>query len=182
MLCRNCGREIESQEMRFCPFCGTEIISRESLGDAQWLFGQIKSAYGDYMTWNLEYFANRGAGAATLALFTGNAAYKNSKEHSEFFDRVRDLAEKLCDTVRTENLGEVADSVLQYALLDCHSNDLPEADLMYMAAEQLFIPCIDVMSPEKAAGIYESYKKLRKKSPGFKPQDEILKKLKKAAK
>lgn len=183
MLCEKCGRELTGEDMRFCPFCGAEIADKGSADDANWLIGRIKAIYKEYLDWNLDFFAGRGAGSVVMSLFTGNSAYKNSPQHDEFFNKTREQADKLCELMKTQTgLEDRAEEILRFALIDCHSGTLKEADLMFLAAEQLFIPILDVLEPEAAAGLYEPYKMLRKRDSGFKPQAEILKKLKNTAK
>lgn len=182
MLCEKCGRELNGEDIRFCPFCGAEVAEQGSANDVNWHIGRIKALYKGYLDWNTEFFSKRGAGSAVLSLFTGNSAYKNSPQHDEFFNKTKAEAETLCEILRTQTgLEERAEEILRFALIDCHSDTMKEADLMFLAAEQLFIPAVDALSREGAERLYGPYKKLRKRDSGFKPQAELLKKLKSAS-
>ena len=122
--------------------------------------------------------AGESGGRRLLSLFTSNSPFKNSPEHGKFFDNVKDLTEKLLAVYQSgADNGGLLD-VLRFALIECHSGVKPETDYMLLAAEQLYLPFLELLSANAAAAILPEYRALRKKQPGFEIQTKILKKLK----
>ena len=181
-VCPACGKEIDNPEMRFCPFCGTALEQPEEApcGAAD-PAGEVRARYEAYLNWVESALSDREIGRVLSAMFTGNRAFKNSPEHERFLLDVQAMSERLTDRYRAGEQRETLPPLLRYVLVDCHSDTPQETDWMFLAAEKMFMPLLELLTREEAAALYPVYRRLRKKQPGLEIQKNIQKYLKRAA-
>lgn len=167
--CPACGRDVETDAARFCPFCGAELAPSAPAQPGG--LDALRAAYGGYDAWVEDYFRTEGTGSRLLSIVTGNGAFKNSPEHTAFLAQVAALAAALAPEERIP--------ALRFALLDCHDGRRQEVEWMFLAAEKEFIPLAERLSAAEAAELYPAYRALRRRAPGFPVQTTLLKTLKK---
>ena len=98
-----------------------------------------------------------------------------------FFNAVEKAAEEYAVALAEGNIErDSLPGLLKYVLLDCHAESDDWSDWMLLAAEKHFISLVEGLTAEEAALLYEPYRKLRRRSKGLPPQDDILRLLKKA--
>ena len=180
LICPNCGKECP-EGASFCPFCGALLPSRSVRGDADSMTELLRARYSAYDAWAGGVLAERNLGRVAIGWLTGNDAFKRSPEHERFLNDVQALTEELqtrCDA--GECIGELS-GLMRYVLIDCHAEVPQETDWMFLAAEKLFLPFVERLTPDDAAVLYPDYKALRRRQPGLDAQKQILKALKKRA-
>ena len=177
-VCPSCGEFFDIEQARFCPHCGAALPTEEAAMDVEALENEIMERYRAYAAWAENMHAGESGGRRLLNLFTSNSPFKNSPEHGKFFDSVKEMTEKLLGIYQsgTERAGLC--KLLHFALIECHRGIRAEADLMFLAAEQLYLPFLDLLPADAAAAMLPEYKALRKKQKGFEVQTKILKILK----
>ncbi len=145
--------------------------------------GNIFRIYREYLEWSRELMGSYGGVKIFAQMFTGGGEYKNRPEHMEFFNS--------CEKAAGEYLAALKDGavsrdglipLLKYTLVDCHSQCDDWGDWMLMAVEKHFLPFGELLTKEEAAELFEPYRKLRRRSKGLPPQEEMLKILKKKQK
>lgn len=181
--CPSCSEEtpIASSGEGFCLYCGAKISFPDRAVDAG---DEIKSIYTKYIEWVIEYFEGTSAFTRSItSFFTGSNDFKRHENHNRFIDSVSAAAQKMLSGYESGSVtrDEVA-AIIRFALLDNHDRGISDAKWMFMAAEQFFEPMLCVLTAEEAAQLFEEYKLLRKKEPGFPVQQKILKALKKMKK
>lgn len=179
MICPNCGKELDGDQMRFCPFCGTEQVfpAAAELGTV----AEVRERYEEYAAWARSARSQKEFGRILSTLFTGNRAFKNSPEHERFVMDVKNMAEKLVARYEAGEQRDTLMELLHYVLLDCYKDIAQETEWMYLVAEKFFMPLLALLTQEEAAELYVPYKSLRKKQPGLEFQKNIRKMLKQAA-
>ena len=176
-ICPNCGKEIDNAEMRFCPFCGTALVMAAPL-PAETPVDAVRARYEAYMSWVDSTLAQQEFGRVLSALFTGNRAFKNSPEHEQFLVDLQTMSDDLTADYQAGKQRETLPALLQYVLIDCHRDTPNETDWMFLAAEKMFMPLLELLTQGEAAALFAPYKLLRKKQPGLEIQKNIKKKLK----
>lgn len=141
----------------------------------------IVNLYREYIRWSQELMGSFGGVRMFAQLFTGGGEYKNRPEHMTFFNAVEKAAEEYAVSLAEGNIErDSLPRLLKYVLLDCHAESDDWSDWMLLAAEKHFISLVEGLTAEEAASLYEPYRKLRRRSKGLPPQDDILRLLKKA--
>ena len=177
-VCPSCGETVDMEQARFCPRCGAALGTEETVTDAGALENAIVERYRAYTVWADEMRAGESGGRRLLNLFTSNSPFKNSPEHGKFFDSVKEMTEKLLRIYQNSTERAGLCKLLHFALIECHRGIRAETDLMFLAAEQLYLPFLDLLPVDAAAAMLPEYKALRKKQKGFEVQTKILKILK----
>lgn len=177
--CPSCGAETPIAENGggFCLYCGAKISLPGCAVDAG---DKIRQIYREYIEWVIKYFENTSSFTRSItSFFTGSNDFKRHENHNRFINDVRAEAQKLlsayqCGSVPREELV----SIIRFALLENHDRGISDAKWMFMAAEQFFEPMLPALTRDEAVRLYEEYRLLRKKDPGFPVQQKILKALK----
>ena len=177
-ICPACGAVVESVEARFCPLCGILL----PVEPAKWSTGELeeklKTRYRVYNDWAVEYRKKESGGRRLLSLISSSSPFKNSEEHGKFFDDVKAISVELLEGYRAAPGTGDLPALLNFVLIGCHDFACTEADWMFLAAEQLYLPFLDQLSGETAAALLPGYQRLRRKQSGFDFQKKILQKLK----
>ena len=177
-ICTACGAVVESETARFCPECGALLPEEPARPDAGALEERLRARYRAYNDWAEEYRKKDGGARRLLSLVTSSSPFKNSEEHGIFFEDVKARTEELLAAYREAPGSGDLPGMLNFALVDCHGFACTEADWMFMAAEQLYMPMLDLISGDEAAALLGAYQKLRKRNNSFDFQKKIAKKLK----
>ena len=180
-ICPSCGAAIEGTEARFCPLCGAALPEAQETAGTSVLEEKLRARYRAYNTWVEESCAKEGAGRRLLNLLAISSPFKNSEEHGKFFDDVKAMSEELLKIYSEQpGTGDIA-GLLHFTLLECHSFARTEANWMFLAAEQLYLPFLPLLSAGEASKLLPEYNALRKKQKGFDFQVKILRTLKSMA-
>ena len=180
MICPNCGKELDGEQMRFCPFCGTEQVQPAAAEEQRSVAG-VRARYEAYAAWARSARSQKEFGRVLSTLFTGNRAFKNSPEHERFVLDIQSMAEQLIARYEAGEQRDTLPELLRYVLLECYEDISQETEWMYLVAEKFFMPLLSLLTPEEAQALYLPYKALRKKQPGLEIQKNIRKTLKQAA-
>ena len=177
-ICTVCGTAVESETAHFCPECGALLPVGPAKWDAGDLEDKLRRRYRAYNDWAVEFRNKDGGARRLLSLVTSSSPFKNSEEHGKFFEDVKARTEELLAAYREEPGSGNLPATLHFALIDCHGFACEEADWMFMAAEQLYMPMLELISGDESAALLAAYQKLRKKNNSFDFQRKIMKKLK----
>ena len=177
-ICPACGGTVKSEEAKFCPLCGAALTELPESQIVQALEEELRARYAAYDGWVKSVRAKESAGRKLLNLISSSSSFKNSEEHMKFFDEAKALSEELLAHYQSESGTGGLSSLLRFTLVDCHSEAHKDADWMFLAAEQLYLPFLTLLSREEAAVLLTAYQALRKKQKGFEFQTKILNTLK----
>ena len=178
-ICPACGAVIEAENARFCPQCGAPIPEEEpGLSEAAKLERRIRDRYQSYSAWTDSVRQRESVAQRLLGLITSRSEFKSSEEHTRFFDDLKAMTEAQEQAYREAPGTGEPEALLRFALLDCHRGVRQEADWMFLAAEQLYLPFLPLLTKEQAAVLLPEYQALRKRNTGFEFQKKILKTLK----
>lgn len=178
-ICQNCGKESSGAGVCFCPFCGTALQAAQP--ECGGLTDAVRARYAEYDMWVRSVHKNQAAARVLTMMITGDRTFKNSPEHERFLTDVEKLSEELIARYRAGDARETLPELLQFVLIDCHDGVDQDTDWMFLAAEKVFIPLLELLTQEEAAALYPPYKQLRRKQPGLEIQKNIRKSLKKTA-
>ena len=177
-ICPACGGTVKSEEAKFCPLCGAALPELPEMQTVPALEERLKERYAAYNDWVTSIRAKESGGRKLLNLISNSGPFKNSEEHMKFFDEAKALSEELLAHYQaTPGAGDLC-GLLRFTLVGCHSEAHKDADWMFLAAEQLYLPLLTLLSREEAAVLLPEYQALRKKQKGFAFQTKILNTLK----
>ena len=143
------------------------------------MYESLKGLYSGYRTWVETFETSRTVRDRFTKLFNRNRDFRERREHNEFFEAVRAEAEALTEGFRSGS--EEADTLyelLHFVFIDCYAQTDKVTALMYLAAEQHFVPLLELLGPDERQALYAAYKKQRRKDPGLPLQGQIQKKMK----
>ena len=146
------------------------------------MLDELKKEYQNYIAWAARYQQNETLGQKLLHFVSGNRDFQRQPEHMQFYESVSVEAEVLLSQFQED--GEslpFLPLLLRYVFVDCYAGTNKKSSLMFLAADKLFMPHMELLTPGDAQELYLLYKQQRKKDPGLPLQGKIQKRLRQLA-
>jgi len=139
------------------------------------MFEEIKHKYTKYNNWVQDFQGGANISQRLMRLFSHNREFNSKPEHKEFYNSVKELAGRYLEEAK-ENGTDVYE-LLNYVFIECYAVAVKASTFMFLAAEQEFIPFLDLLTRDELVQLEEDYKKRRKKDPGLPIQTRIKKRI-----
>ena len=140
------------------------------------MFDDIKGMYMRYNNWVQDFQGEPNVSHRLMRLFSHNREFNSRPEHREFFHNVEERAGEIYEWAQQEN--EDVYELVHYAFIDCYGPAVKSTSFMYLAAEQIFVPFLHLLSKEQLVQLEAEYRQQRRKDPGLPIQTKIKKYLK----
>lgn len=143
------------------------------------MFDDIKGMYMRYNNWVQDFQGESNISQKLMRLFSHNREFNARPEHRGFYFEVEERAKEIYEWAKQEN--EDVYELIHYVYIDCYGVAVKSTAFMYLAAEQIFVPFLELLTKEEVIRLEAEYRQRRRKDPGLPIQTKIKKYLKQLA-